>query len=64
MRPAPKPYSIVQLHTDWAKLLQGLLDRCQPLHSEIWASLGQGQRGLGSVQRRGVLVARVKNSPN
>jgi len=31
-----------QLHTNWGKVLNGLLDQCHPLHSEICAPLGQG----------------------
>jgi hypothetical protein len=31
-----------QLHTDWAQVLNSLLDQCHPLHSEICAPLGQG----------------------
>src|SRR6202008_2509481 len=31
-----------QLHTDWPKVLNTLLDQCHPLHSEICAPLGQG----------------------
>jgi len=31
-----------QLHTDWAQVLNALLDQCHPLHSEICAPLGQG----------------------
>ena len=31
-----------QLHTDWAQVLNALLDQCHPLHSAICAPLGQG----------------------
>ena len=31
-----------QLHTDWAQVLNALLDQCHPLHSELCAPLGQG----------------------
>ena len=31
-----------QLHTDWAQVLNALLDQCHPLHAEICAPLGQG----------------------
>ena len=31
-----------QLHTNWAEVLNGLLNQCHPLHSEICAPLGQG----------------------
>jgi hypothetical protein len=31
-----------QLHTNWAEVLNGLLNECHPLHSEISAPLGQG----------------------
>jgi len=30
-----------QLHTDWAQVLNGLLDQCHPLHRQICAPLGQ-----------------------
>jgi hypothetical protein len=30
-----------QLHTDWAQVLNALLDQCHPLHREICAPLGQ-----------------------
>jgi hypothetical protein len=30
-----------QLHTDWAQVLNALLDQCHPLHSEICTPLGQ-----------------------